>query len=96
MKANLPLRHETKRQIKIEATKQVNEIILRRCIDIDTVVMWVLHRKFGFGKDRCKRFYDSYKPVTDGFTERYGEDKYAKMREDLLRDGIDIEGWERD
>ena len=96
MKAMMPLRQESRVRIKAEATKQVNEILLRRCIDLDTVVMWVLHRRFGFGRDRCKRFFDEYKPVTDNFSERYGSDKYAIMRNDLLRDGIDIERWERE
>ena len=96
MKAMLPVRQETKNRIKVEATKQVQEILLRRCIDLDTVVMWVLHRRFGFGAKRCKAFFDAYKPTTDGFTERYGSDKYYKMREDLVRDGIDIERWEKE
>ena len=43
MKAMMPIRSETKSRIKAEATKQVQEILLRRCIDLDTVVMWVLH-----------------------------------------------------
>ena len=94
MKAMIPLRQESRMRIKAEAAKQVNEILLRRCIDLDTVVMWVLHRRFGFGKERCKRFFDEYKPVTDNFSERYGADKYAVMRNDLMRDGIDIERWE--
>lgn len=96
MKAMMPLRDESRARIKVEATKQVNEIILRKCTDLDTVVMWILHRRFGFGKDRCKRFFDEYKPITRQFSERYGESKYMKMREDLLRDGIDIEKWEND
>lgn len=96
MKAMMPIQKESKARIKAEATKQVYDILLKRCTDIDTVVMWVLHRRFGFGKDRCRRFFDEYKPTTDGFRETYGDAKYIRMREDLLRDGIDIESWERD
>lgn len=96
MKAMMPLRNESRARIKAEATRQVNEILLRKCTDLDTVVMWILHRRFGFGKDRCKRFFDEYKPITQKFSERYGDGKYFKMREDLLRDGIDIEKWEND
>ena len=96
MKAMIPLRSESRVRIKAEATKQVQEILLRRCIDLDTVVMWILHRKFGFGNERCKRFFDAYKPVTDSFSERYGSDKYTILRNDLMRDGIDIERWERE
>lgn len=94
MKAMMPMRDESKRRVKLEAMKQVREIFDRRCLDLDTVVMWILHRRFGFGKDRCRRFYDEYKPTTGTFSEMYGDAKYMKMREDLLRDGIDIKGWQ--
>lgn len=93
MKAMIPLRQENQRRIYLEAKKQVDDIFQRRCLDLDTVVMWILHRRFGFGKDRCRRFYDEYKPTTGKFSEMYGDAKYAVMREDLLRDGIDIETW---
>lgn len=95
MKAMIPLRQENQKRVYLEAKRQVDEIFQRRCLDLDTVVMWILHRRFGFGKDRCKRFYEEYRPTAGTFTEMYGDAKYSIMREDLIRDGIDIERWER-
>ena len=93
MNVILPMKQENRARIKAEATREVNAIFERRCLDLDTIVMWILHRRFGFGKDRCRRFFDEYRPVSNGFWEQYGEARFDIMREDLLRDGIDIERW---
>lgn len=78
--------------------------IRRQCVEntrqyekeLDSVVLYILHRHFGFGKERLGRFYDLM------FKERYemqrffmDEDgecitEYA-MRQELLKDGIDVD-----
>ena len=90
----VPLRQENRKRIEAEAKKAVDEYLLKKCIDLDTVVMWILHRRFGFGAERCKRFYDQYRPTVDGFREQYDDAIYMKMREDLSRDGIEIKKWQ--
>lgn len=96
MKAMLPLRPESRKRVEAEAKKAVDDYLIQRCLDLDTVVMWILHRRFGFGAERCKRFYDQYKPTVGEFRDRYDDGIYMKMREDLSRDGIELKKWQEE
>lgn len=62
-------------------------------LDLDTCVMWTLHVKYGWGKQRLKKLY------TDMFEENLRMRQFYDMEElypermKLKQKGIDIEAW---
>lgn len=72
--------------------------------DFDAAVLWTLHRAFGFGAKRLRRFYDAFLAEYDLLREFYtgtdadgnavndGVVSYA-CRDHLKRIGVDIEEW---
>jgi hypothetical protein len=67
--------------------------------DETSVILWVLHDTFGFGKDRLKRFYVNYEKVNADLRKHYSmsnsDMRYITDR--LLKDiGVDLDEWEHD
>lgn len=62
-------------------------------LDMDTMYLWTLHTKYGWGPKRLKRFY------TEVFTEHirmrefYEMDELYPERYKLKEKGVDIEAW---
>ena len=93
MKAMLP---DDRQRIKVEVQKEVDAYFERRCVDMDAMILWILHKQFGFGKDRLRRYFDGYVTEIRSLQDHYGEDASYMMREGLKRIGVDIEKWERE
>ena len=93
MKAMLP---DDRKRIKVEVRKEVEACFERKCIDMDAMILWNLHKQFGFGKDRLRRYFDGYVKEIRALQELYGEYAWQKMRDELLRIGVDIEAWEKE
>lgn len=93
MKAMLP---GTQGRIKLEVKKEVDSYFLKRCLDMDTIVLWILHDSFGFGRNRLRRYFEGYITKVKQAQEAYGDVAYDKMREALTRIGVDIEEWEKE
>lgn len=81
-----------------EIRRQIAEYNEHNGLETCSLVLYVLHKEFGFGEKRLKRFYDSFKPAIEEMTERYsmnepGDDVWLATR--VLREecGIDIKAW---
>lgn len=96
MKAHLT-RPVTQKEIINEAIEKGFYMLLdQRSIDLDTIMLFVLHSVFGFGAERARRFYESYVESFKAFYSDYEEATYDRMREDLKKYGIEVEKWNKD
>ena len=59
MKAMLP---DDRQRIKVEVRKEADAYFERRCVDMDAMILWILHKQFGFGKDRLRRYLTGMLP----------------------------------
>ena len=89
------LPRKTKDAIKREVRSQVYAQKKRINADFDAMVLWVLHEKFGFGRERLRRFYDAFVAEVHRLDEAYqmgGETGYV-CRVKLKEIGVDVEAW---
>lgn len=93
MKALMP---GSKKKIDREVEKAFHALLDRKSLDLDTVMLFVLHSVFGFGAERTRRFYESYVESFKAFYSDYEESTYDRMREDLKKYGIEVEKWNKD
>lgn len=103
MKAHIPMRLTNKEQkaLENEIKKQCVETTEKYELDIDTVTIWVLHTKFGFGIKRITEFYHemfSERKKAQEFYKSENDEDIAEfaMRYKLKQDGIDVEKLHRD
>lgn len=88
-------RREMFRAVNAELAKATD----RFYYDEVTVILWVLHETFGFGKDRLKRFYDNYSKVNNQLKAHYelkDNDLHYLTQELLKGIGVTIEEFERE
>lgn len=94
------LQREVKRLARAEVFRQ------RRIVDADydTMVLYVLHERFGFGPGRLRKFYDAFVEVFDELLKNYEyENTEGEMihddtaiyaaRQSLLAIGVDVLEW---
>lgn len=85
-----------KKAMDMEIQKQLAEYDRKNAIEIDALVLWVLHEQFGFGPKRLRQFYDSFAPAIGELVERYeleNSDEIWLCTRKLKEIGIDIEEW---
>ena len=73
-----------------EINRQIAVQNKENAIVFDAAILWALHICFGFGKDRLRRFYDTF------YVLFINKDKWAQGRteiEMLKGIGVDIEAW---
>lgn len=98
MKARVPVRplSSAERQaMNVEIKRQLAEYDARHATEIDAMVLWILHDKFGFGSKRLRRFHDSFFAAMDELKERYemeNEEVWLCTRK-LKALGIDVDAW---
>lgn len=81
-----------------EIKRQEVEIHRQFTDDYDYMVMWILHRHFGFGLTRLKRFYDIFSDEYDAFEKHY-EMADAGMyiaRKEMNAIGCNVEQWNKE
>lgn len=86
-----------KRAMEIEIQKQLAEYDRKNILEIDAIVLWVLHETFGFGEKRLKKFFDNFIPAINDLVKRYemGQADEAWLCTCKLKQcGIDISKWE--
>lgn len=84
-------------RIKLEVKKEVDAFFNRKSMDYDTYVFWTLHKRFGFGPVRLRRFFDEYIAEIRKEQNTYRDLTAEKMREALKHNiGVDVEAWERE
>lgn len=84
----------------IEIKRQLAEYDKKNSMEIDALILWLLHKEFGFGKVRLRRVHDRFNEALDQLLKRYEmDDKDGpwlcsfKLKEEL---GIDLEEWGRE
>lgn len=62
---------------------------------MDVMVLYTLHKSFGFGKDRLRRFYEAFLAGRAELIQRYQspEDNAWIAERELKRLGIDLDAW---
>ena len=77
--------------------KEVDRQFKEKCLDVDTVILWILHKQFGFGPIRLRKYFDAYILEVKKQQEKYKDLTAEKMREALKHNiGVDVEAWERE
>lgn len=88
-----------RKQVLREVNAELAKATDRFYYDEVTVILWVLHETFGFGKDRLKRFYDNYSKVNNQLKAHYelkDNDLHYLTQELLKGIGVTIEEFERE
>lgn len=84
-------------RIKLEVQKEVEAFFNRKSMDYDTYVFWILHKSFGFGPVRLRRFFKEYITEIRKEQNTYRDLTAEKMREALKHNiGVDVEAWEKE
>lgn len=88
-----------KKAMDMEIQRQLAEYDRKHLAEIDAMILWVLHDRFGFGPKRLRQYYDAFREATGGLVERYQmdqEDDIWLCTEMLKRIGVDIEEWHKE
>ena len=89
-----------KKTMMVEIRNELAEWDKNNKMEIDAMVLWVLHDKFGFGEKRLRSFYDSFKPLLQDLIDRYhlGSEDITWLCTYKLKDelGIDLEEWSKE
>ena len=76
-----------------EIRKNLLEREKSMAIDIDTCVLWTLHVKYGWGKQRLKKFYKELFEEHLRMRKFYDTDEPYPERMKLKEKGADVEAW---
>lgn len=76
-----------------EINQQLLEMDKQFTLDIDTMVLWTLHKCYGFGPKRLKKFYLSMFKEHLRMRKFYEMDELYPERHKLKEKGVDIEVW---
>lgn len=92
----LAVHQDNRKTLQIEARRQVYEARDKLFNDMDSVILWVLHESFGFGKDRLRKFYNEFQRLYTDLQNHYelGNDTPYVCIERLKQIGVNIEEWE--
>lgn len=85
-----------KKAAEIEIKKQLAEFDKAHSIELDALVLWVLHTEFGFGPKRLKKFYDTFGEEIKALVDRYQFDDSKAVwlcTFKLEQAGIPIKEW---
>lgn len=88
-----------KKAMNMEIQRQLAEYDRKHVLEIDAMILWVLHQRFGWGEARLRRFYDGFAGEISALLDRYQmeeEDKVWLCTQKLRDYGIDIEQWDRE
>ena len=88
-----------KKALEIEMRKQFAELDAENMVNLDSIILWVLHEQFGFGEKRLKTFFDAfikhYRALIDYYELDDSDGPYI-CREKLKEIGVDLDAWEND
>lgn len=88
-----------KKAMELEIQRQLAEYDKKRLVEIDALILWVLHKEFGFGPKRLRRYYDAFRDAIDGLVNRYQMEKDDDIwlcTQMLKRIGVDVEEWHKE
>lgn len=85
--------------IDLEIKRQLAEYENKHNIEIDAMILWILHEEFGFGEYRLKKFYDRFENSLKDLLGRYemeDSDTVWLCTQKLKEYGIDLEEWNKE
>ena len=85
-----------KKALDIEMRRYFAEYDRKNIQEVDAIVLWVLHEKFGFGPARLRRFFDIFNSSVKELIDRYEMEKTEDAwlcTYKLKEIGVDIEKW---
>lgn len=88
-----------RKAMDIEINRQIAEADRRHTDEIDALILWLLHEKFGFGMKRLRRFYELFQTEFDALIKRYEMDDSDTVwlcTHKLKEYGLDIEQWNKE
>lgn len=83
----------------IEIKRQLAEYERAHQLELDAIILWVLHNQLGFGKKRLKRFYDEFASTVQELLKHYemdSEDQSWLCTHKLKERGINIKDWQKE
>ena len=99
MKARVPLPPVARKAMNMEIQRQLAEYDKKHILEIDSMILWLLHQLDGFGPKRLRKFYDALAPATEELVKRYEMDDSDKVwlcTRMLKNYGININEWEKE
>ena len=69
--AEKTFKEEGRRIARQEAMKELHRVEREYAADFDTIVLWVLHDRFGFGRKRLVQFQQQYKALQTEILKKY-------------------------
>lgn len=91
-----PMSKAERKALDVEIRRELEEWDWKHSIEIDAMILWVLHEEFGFGPKRLKQFFDRFSSSLTELKDRYQmeeEDKIWLCTHMLKRYGVDLEVW---
>lgn len=88
-----------KKAMDLEIQRQLAEYDRKHLVEIDAMILWVLHDRFGFGPKRLRQYYDAFRKGINDLVERYQMDKDDDIwlcTQMLKRIGVDVEEWHKE
>lgn len=88
-----------KKAMDKEIRRQLADYDMKNAVEIDAMVLWILHDKFGFGIKRLKRFFDCFSDEMSELAKRYELDESESSwlcTYKLEQLGVDLNAWEKE
>lgn len=88
-----------KKAMNLEIQRQLAEYDRKHLIEMDALILWVLHERFGFGPKRLRQYYDAFRGSINELVDRYQmdtEDDIWLCTQMLKRIGVDVEEWHKE
>lgn len=88
-----------KKAMDMEIQRELAEYDRKHALELDALILWVLHDQFGFGPKRLRQFYDSFTVSIDDLLKRYemdASDQVWLCTHMLKQYGIDLEMWHQE
>lgn len=78
-----------------EVKKQIVKASEEYAHNLDVLVLYVLHTRFGFGKKRLKQFFNAFSEEHKSLIDYYemGDDDIWLAKQKLLDIGVDVDKW---
>lgn len=80
----------------MEIQRQLAEYDRKHELEIDAMILWVLHERFGFGPKRLRLFYDNFTASIDALIKRYEMENSEHIwicTYKLKKYGVDVSKW---
>ena len=85
-----------RKAMNMEIQRQLEEYTEQHRLELDAMILWVLHSQYGWGEKRLRRFYDLFEKELDELLKYYelgAEDRAWLCTYLLKKDGIDVKKW---